>query len=47
MESIENVGHLGKFDLAMDVAASEFYVKEENKYDLNYKSKNNSPKLTS
>jgi len=38
MESIENVGYLRQFDLAMDVAASEFYNKEENKYDLNYKS---------
>ena len=37
MESIDNCGHSGKFDIAMDVAASEFFVGKENAYDLNYK----------
>jgi enolase len=37
MEAIEKSGHLAKVDLAMDVAASEFYVAEEKKYDLDFK----------
>mmetsp|Transcript_8494 Transcript_8494/g.12551 ORF Transcript_8494/g.12551 Transcript_8494/m.12551 type:complete len:442 (+) Transcript_8494:20-1345(+) len=41
MEAIEKAGHTGKVKLAMDVAASEFYRSEENKYDLDFKSPNN------
>lgn len=37
MEAIEKAGHLAKVDLGMDVAASEFYVAEEKKYDLDFK----------
>jgi len=41
MESIEKAGHLGKIDLAMDVAASEFYVEKKKVYDLDNKNPNN------
>ena len=37
MEAIEKSGHLAKVDLGMDVAASEFFVAEEKKYDLDFK----------
>merc|ERR1711881_744917 len=33
-EAIKNAGHEGKFKLAMDCAASEFYDKKEKKYNL-------------
>lgn len=35
--AIEISGYTGKIDLGMDVAASEFYVKGEDKYDLDFK----------
>eukprot|EP00173_Palmaria_palmata_P004183 Plantae.Rhodophyta-Palmaria_palmata.ctg5169.p1 GENE.Plantae.Rhodophyta-Palmaria_palmata.ctg5169~~Plantae.Rhodophyta-Palmaria_palmata.ctg5169.p1 ORF type:complete len:369 (-),score=91.99 Plantae.Rhodophyta-Palmaria_palmata.ctg5169:1036-1989(-) len=35
--AIEIAGYTGKIDLGMDVAASEFYVKGEDKYDLDFK----------
>ncbi|KRX03483.1 hypothetical protein PPERSA_02862 [Pseudocohnilembus persalinus] len=38
MTAIEKAGHTGKIVLGMDVAASEFYVPESNKYDLDFKS---------
>ena len=41
IEAIELAGHTGKVELAFDVAASEFYVPESKKYDLDFKSKNN------
>merc|ERR1712151_1008941 len=33
MEALEEAGHTDKVRIATDVAASEFYLKEENKYD--------------
>lgn len=41
MEAIEKSGHTGKVNIGMDVAASEFYVEKEKKYDLNFKTKDN------
>lgn len=41
VEAIEKAGHTGKIQLGMDVAASEFYIGEENKYDLDFKTLNN------
>jgi enolase len=41
VEAIEKAGHTGKVFLGMDVAASEFFIKEENKYDLDFKTENN------
>lgn len=41
MEAIEKAGHLGKIKLGMDVAASEFFVPEGNKYDLDFKNPKN------
>lgn len=38
MTAIEKAGHAGKIKIATDVAASEFYKKEEQKYDLGFKS---------
>ena len=39
MEAIHKSGHSGKIHLAMDVAASEFYI--DHKYDLDFKNTNN------
>jgi enolase len=41
--AIENAGYTGKIKIGMDVAASEFYT-NDNKYDLNFKEKNNDGK---
>jgi len=41
MDAIEKAGHLGKIDLGMDVAASEFLVPKTGKYDLDFKTENN------
>jgi enolase len=38
MTAIEVAGHTGKIKIGTDVAASEFYVKEESKYNLGFKS---------
>ena len=48
IEAINKAGHTGKVQIGMDVAASEFYKSEENKYDLDFKTANNdgSKKLT-
>jgi len=35
-DAIEAAGYTGQIDIAMDVASSEFYVKEEKKYDLDF-----------
>jgi enolase len=35
MTAIEKSGHSGKIELAMDVAASEFFI--DGKYDLDFK----------
>jgi enolase len=37
MEAIENSGHLGKIDIGLDVAASEFYDAKANTYNLSQK----------
>ena len=42
--AIEKAGYTGKVKIGMDVAASEFFLKEEHKYDLNFKEKNNDGK---
>lgn len=39
MEAIDKSGHAGKIQLAMDVAASEFFI--DGKYDLDFKNTNN------
>lgn len=41
MEAIEKSGHLGKVDLGMDCAASEFWNPEKKLYDLDFKTDNN------
>lgn len=41
VEAIEKAGYTGKVKLAMDVAASEFWMKELEKYDLDFKTKDN------
>jgi len=49
IDAIEKAGHQGKVSLAMDVAASEFFISEKNTYDLDFKTPNNngSQRLTS
>ena len=37
MEAIEKSGHKAKIKLATDVAASEFYIADTQKYDLDFK----------
>ncbi|KAH7289037.1 hypothetical protein KP509_31G055000 [Ceratopteris richardii] len=39
--AIEKAGYTGKVVIGMDVAASEFFVEKEKKYDLNFKEENN------
>ncbi len=36
-DAIEKAGYTGKIKIAMDVASSEFYKEEENKYDMDFK----------
>lgn len=36
-EAIEKAGYSGKIKIGMDIAASEFYIKETGKYDLGFK----------
>merc|ERR1719318_2051617 len=38
--AIEKAGYTDKIEIGMDVAASEFYVGESGKYDLDFKTKN-------
>ncbi|CBZ53967.1 unnamed protein product [Neospora caninum Liverpool] len=45
VEAINAAGYEGKIKIAFDSAASEFYAKEEKKYDLDYKSKNKSTSM--
>ena len=40
MEAIEKAGHLGKIELGMDVAASEFWDAQKEVYDLDFKNPN-------
>jgi len=42
--AIEKAGHTGKVKIGMDVAASEFWLDGEKKYDLDFKTKNNDGK---
>jgi enolase len=44
IEAIEKSGHSGKVKLGMDVAASEFYLADQKKYDLDFKNPNNDGK---
>lgn len=37
MEAIEKAGHSGKIDIALDVAASEFFDSKTKKYNLSQK----------
>jgi len=39
MEASEKAGHLDKISIGLDVASSEFKVKDKNEYDLDFKSK--------
>lgn len=39
--AIEKAGYTGKVVIGMDVAASEFFIEKEKKYDLNFKEENN------
>lgn len=41
VEAIDKAGHTGKVDIGFDVAASEFFVAETKKYDLDFKSTTN------
>lgn len=41
MEAIENSGHLGRIDIGLDVAASEFYDAKANTYNLSQKTGKN------
>jgi len=43
MEAIEKSGHKGKVKIGTDVAASEFYNKDTQKYDLDFKHPEGSP----
>merc|ERR1719254_334560 len=45
MEAIKKSGHDGKVKIGTDVAASEFYVAETKKYDLDFKNKNSAPEM--
>ena len=39
MEAAEKAGYLDKVSIGLDVASSEFKVKDKNEYDLDFKSK--------
>ncbi|KAL8827307.1 MAG: hypothetical protein Q9191_003262 [Dirinaria sp. TL-2023a] len=43
VEAIEKAGYTGKVNIAMDVASSEFYKDEANKYDLDFKNPDSDP----
>jgi len=45
MEAIKDAGHSGKVKLAMDVAASEFYISKDQTYNLGFKVDNPPPDL--
>lgn len=42
-EAIEAAGYTGRMNIAMDVASSEFYKEEANKYDLDFKNPDSDP----
>ena len=41
MEAIHNAGHTGKIDIALDVAASEFYNPKDGTYNMSAKNGKN------
>merc|ERR1712196_729349 len=41
MEAIEKAGYTGKVKIGMDVAASEFWLKDKSVYDLDFKTEGN------
>jgi enolase len=43
MEAIEKAGHTDKVKLGTDVAASEFFVKDTNNYNLDFKNPDSTP----
>ena len=45
MEAADKAGYLDKVSVGLDVAASEFKVKDKNEYDLDFKSSSPDPKL--
>merc|ERR1712176_1285902 len=45
MEAIKKSGHEAKVKIGTDVAASEFYVAETGKYDLDFKNPNSAPEM--
>jgi enolase len=45
MDAIQDAGHSGKVKLAMDVAASEFYVSDDQTYNLGFKIDDPDPSL--
>jgi len=45
MEAIKKSGHEGKVKIGTDVAASEFYVAETKKYDLDFKNPNSADSM--
>lgn len=47
MAAIDAAGYAGKVTLGMDVAASEFYKKADATYDLDFKNKDSTSKLSS
>merc|ERR1712032_1074657 len=45
MDAIKKSGHDDKVKIGTDVAASEFYVAETKKYDLDFKNPNSAPEM--
>merc|ERR1719376_1025237 len=45
MQAIKQSGHMDKVKIGTDVAASEFYVPETKKYDLDFKNPNSAPEM--
>merc|ERR1719254_96013 len=45
MDAIKKSGHEAKVKIGTDVAASEFYVAESKKYDLDFKNPNSAPAM--
>merc|ERR1712159_936293 len=45
MEAIEKAGHKEKVKLGTDVAATEFYVKDTDKYNLDFKNPDSTPEM--
>jgi enolase len=44
--AIEKAGYTGKIEIGMDVAASEFWVEKDGKYDLDFKTEGNEQLVT-